>query len=313
MRSIFVGSNGVRAGWRFLLWFILGGILEAAIAIFVVLVANAGRVHSVAELSAATRLTMTSLGLLPAIALTWIFSRVFDGGGFREVGLSGPPRRALTETLLGLALGAALILLALGIAALGGGVTVHLAAASPGFLLFTVAAIAAASAKEELWFRGVPFQPFVRGIGAWPSIAIFAVIFGAMHLLNAGATAIGLANVMAAGVLLAIALLARGNLWFPIGLHAGWNLMQGVVLGIPVSGNTGFPSILETTLAGPDWRTGGSFGLEGSVGALLAVLAGIALLMPGFLRRPPLPARPAAAPASGIGADGDASGDLTPR
>ena len=58
------------------------------------------------------------------------------------------------------------------------------------------------------------------------------------------------------------------NLWLPIGLHAGWNVTQGFVWGVPVSGNP-FVGMVESGLYGPDWLSGGAFGLEASVIALV--------------------------------------------
>ncbi len=58
----------------------------------------------------------------------------------------------------------------------------------------------------------------------------------------------------------------------PIGIHFAANFVQGGVLGFGVSGNDE-QGLLTPTLSGPDWLTGGAFGLEASVPGLLGVIA----------------------------------------
>ena len=62
-----------------------------------------------------------------------------------------------------------------------------------------------------------------------------------------------------AGLLLAMVYHLTRSLWACVGLHAAWNIMQGAVYGIPVSGNPedGF---LVAKMTGPDWLSGGAFG-----------------------------------------------------
>jgi hypothetical protein len=65
------------------------------------------------------------------------------------------------------------------------------------------------------------------------------------------------------------------SLWLPIGLHAGWNIMQGPVFGVPVSGNPAH-GLLRSRLSGPTLLSGGSFGLEASIIALtICTAAGV--------------------------------------
>ena len=85
-------------------------------------------------------------------------------------------------------------------------------------------------------------------------------------------------NTILAGIWLAIAVYKTRALWMAIGLHFGWNATMGVGLGIPVSGAGGdgspleLASALSTTLTGPNWYTGGAYGLEGSAGCTAALV-----------------------------------------
>jgi uncharacterized protein len=58
-----------------------------------------------------------------------------------------------------------------------------------------------------------------------------------------------------------------------MGVHMGWNFTQGAVFGSAVSG-TSTGSWLKGSFTGPDWLTGGAFGVEGSV---VTVLLGLAI------------------------------------
>ena len=131
---------------------------------------------------------------------------------------------------------------------------------------------------EELLFRGYPFQKLWR----WrPLVAVVlvSIVFAALHAANTAVTPVGLLNVFLGGVLLSYAYARHERLWFPIGLHLGWNLMSGPVLGYEVSGYPPAASILDIGGGGPALLTGGRFGIEGSLWmTAVEILAIVALL-----------------------------------
>ena len=62
-----------------------------------------------------------------------------------------------------------------------------------------------------------------------------------------------------------------GRLWVSIGVHVSWNFTQGYLFGAAVSGGDLGVS-LATSIADPGqplWLTGGAFGPEASLPALL--------------------------------------------
>jgi CAAX protease family protein len=142
---------------------------------------------------------------------------------------------------------------------------------------------------EELMFRGYPFQHLEEGIGAAGAIAIFSVLFGAVHLANPGASLWGLINTVLIGILLAIAYLRTRALWLPWGIHFGWNTTLGFLCGLPVSGVRIFNVVVRTSVAGPKWMTGGSYGVEASATGTVAVLIGLLIVWRLPVRRPLLP------------------------
>ena len=112
-----------------------------------------------------------------------------------------------------------------------------------------------------------------RAFGPIPAFAVAALVFGALHLANPGATPLAGATVTAAGLMFCALYALTGRLWVPIGVHLAWNFAQGYLFGAAVSGNGLVGSIASAPPARkrPAWLTGGTFGPEGSVFALLLV------------------------------------------
>lgn len=135
---------------------------------------------------------------------------------------------------------------------------------------------------EEVVFRGVVQRQIEAAFGTWTALAATSAFFGLAHLVNPGASLFAaFAIACEAGILLGAAWLVTGRrLAAPIGLHMAWNFTQGWVFSIPVSGSEPPQGLLVTRLSGPEWLTGGTFGLEASVVALMmASTFGVALLM----------------------------------
>ena len=127
---------------------------------------------------------------------------------------------------------------------------------------------------EELIFRGGVFRVLEDSLGTAFALILSGVLFGALHLVNPHATLFGGAAIaLEAGVLLGAAYAATRNLWLPIGLHIGWNFTEGGVFGAAVSGGGAGHGIFNMPLTGPELLTGGAFGPEASVVALVVCTA----------------------------------------
>jgi membrane protease YdiL (CAAX protease family) len=137
-----------------------------------------------------------------------------------------------------------------------------------------------AAVLEEILFRGVLFRLLEQRLGAWLALAISAAIFGGLHLTNANATLTGAVAVMlTGGMVLGAAFMLTRRLWLPIGIHFAVNFVQSGIFGSAVSGNQAGHGLLRGVLTGPDWLTGGTFGVEASlVTALIGLVAGGLLL-----------------------------------
>ena len=186
---------------------------------------------------------------------------------------------AVRELGVGLALGALLFSVTIGILAVLGAYRVTGNNGWQSMLAILPASLLAAAFEETL-IRGILFRILEQWLGSWIALAISAVIFGALHLFNPGASLFSSAAIsIEAGVLLAAAYMLTRRLWFCIGMHAAWNFTQGGIFSVAVSGGRS-KGLLQATMSGPDWLTGGAFGAEASVVALVVcAAAGVVLIV----------------------------------
>lgn len=149
------------------------------------------------------------------------------------------------------------------------------------YMLPAVAMAISSSVFEELLFRGVLFLSVERWLGSWWALLLSSLVFGLTHLINPQATLVGaLFIAMEAGMLLGAALMLTRRLWLSIGFHLAWNYTQQAIFSGIVSGNDAAPGLIRSTVRGPKALTGGQFGLEASVLALLlCTTTGIVMLL----------------------------------
>ncbi|MDB5705733.1 MAG: putative metal-dependent rane protease [Sphingomonas bacterium] len=156
----------------------------------------------------------------------------------------------------------------------------------PASVLLPVLAISITSGvTEEIMLRGIFFRLIESWLGSWIALILSAALFGALHLGNPNATLLaGSAIALEAGVMLAALYMLTRRLWAAIGLHAAWNFTQGGIYGIAVSGFKQ-DGVLVPRVTGSDLLTGGSFGAEASLPAIIVCTAfGIALLVAAHRR-----------------------------
>jgi uncharacterized protein len=217
----------------------------------------------------------------------WFLVRRIEKRSVTELAAAGAPR----ELALGLLMGALLFAAVLSALALFG-VYRYTGSAPASVLIKPLVAAVATGIFEELLFRGLLFRLVESAVGSWLALAVSAVIFGLIHLLNPHATLLGACSIiLEGGVLLAAAFLVTRRLWLPIGLHIAWNFTQGGIFGLVVSGTDTSIGLFNGVLSGPVWLAGGEFGAEGSVVAVIICLsAAVGFLAIAVRRRHILPA-----------------------
>ncbi|MFZ0437758.1 MAG: type II CAAX endopeptidase family protein [Candidatus Sulfotelmatobacter sp.] len=272
--TFFRGPNGIRAGWRLL-------IFLAIVAGFSVLLGFVVRILRIGQLQTGiSSITPSGLSVLegsifvltavPALIMARIERRKFGGYGL-------PARFAFRKdfwigTLVGfLAISASL----LGIFVLHGFRLAGLAIHGKTIITSTAAwsaAFVVVGLAEEFAFRGYLQFTLTTGIGFWPSAILLSLLFGLAHAGNPGESKFGLLSVVCFGLLFCLFLLRTGNLWWAVGFHAGWDWGQTFFYGVADSGLTPYRNLFNSSFSGPRWLTGGSFGPEASIFTPLTLL-----------------------------------------
>jgi CAAX protease family protein len=218
------------------------------------------------------RPTDVVLGALVACVLGWVAYRAYVRLIERRRGVEFGAQGALRELGSGLVIGTALFSATVGVLAALGLYTVQ-GWRSPAVLIAPLAVSVGAGVIEELLFRGVIFRIIEASLGTWIALVISAALFGLVHLGNPNATWLAAAAIsLEAGIMLAAAYVLTRRLWLPIGIHAAWNFTQGGIFSVAVSGGK-TDGLLVATLSGPSWLSGGEFGAEASVIAILLCTA----------------------------------------
>lgn len=142
-------------------------------------------------------------------------------------------------------------------------------------LVVGLLSVLVATLASEVIFHGYPFRRLIDVLGSTWAAVIISVLYGGIVLManpprNAG---MALIDCTLFGMMLAMAWLRTQALWVGWGLHFGYRVVMAVVLGLPVAGRSEFGSLVDMTVSGPRWLTGGAFGPDA------AVLTGFAMMM----------------------------------
>ena len=288
LKSIFAGSDGLRAGWRLLIFLALFGVLFAGS----VLIRFGGPqgVQDAYRGLGQVRLTPFFVGKSEVIALLSLGVATLIMGGleqrkFGEYDL--PPRQAMGKnfwigSLLGfLAISGTLLTMFLlhgfrvtGLAIHGTTILSSLTAWAITFFLVGLV--------EEFLFRRYVQYTLTSGIGFWPAAFVISGLFGLSHALNSKENLVGSVAVVMFGLLLCLFLQRTGNLWCAVGFHLGYDWGQ-MFYGVPDSGIVPYHNLLNSTLSGPRWLTGGIVGPEASILTPIALMV-VALVFTRYYR-----------------------------
>lgn len=117
---------------------------------------------------------------------------------------------------------------------------------------------------EEVMNRGF-LMGVLRRCRNLPAIMVVpSVIFGLIHLRNPGVTFFSVTNIVLVGILFSYMFIKSGSIWMCIGYHITWNIFQGLVYGMPVSG-LHVPGMITTQYTESNVLNGGAFGIEGGI------------------------------------------------
>jgi uncharacterized protein len=284
--KILYGPNGLRAGWRLLIFaLILGGIVGALLLAAHYAAILAGAPPSKPGQQSTLTPGLVLVGEVPTFGLillvSWIMGRI-ERRRVSHYGLpSRPPfpRNFWAGLLWGfLAISGVLFVMSLFHGFRITGLDTHGSELALSALEWALAFVAVGF-FEEFLFRGYLQFTLTTGIGFWPAAFVTSALFTYVHKGNSGESPLGLFQVAAFGIFACIALQRTGNLWWPIGFHAAWDWGQTFFYGVPDSGMKASHNFLHTAFNGPTWLTGGSTGPEGSILTTIALVVASLLVM----------------------------------
>jgi uncharacterized protein len=212
LRRVFVGEQGIRAGWSVLIFaaifWILQTVVLAALGHFVALDFSGPIPVSLGFLQ-------ESCQVLVVAASTFVMARIEKRRIHRPV----QARSAYNWHVLGI-----LLLICAGrrfvesrIACFRRDVAERKYALAWGFVFLLVGFF------EESLLRGYAQFTLARGIGFWWAALALSAAFGLGHLGNGGESALGIVEVCTVGLIFCLSLWYTKSLWWAVGFHAGWD------------------------------------------------------------------------------------------
>lgn len=278
------------ASWRILVFVVLTTYIRRCLFLipFVHLLRLDMRMKS--ELTPIGVVATVGAGVL-ALVIVLAIMLLIDRRPFSDYGW--PLKEAFGKKFwLGLPVGFLALTLLIGFLAVfhafsAGGVAVTARDAVKDGLLYAIAFLLV-GIREEVYFRGYLQTVSASVIGFWPAAILLGVVFGAVHLGNSGEEIFGAAMAGTFGLVAAFSLRRTGSLWFAIAMHAAWDWGESFFYSVPDSGLVASGHLLNASLHGPSWLTGGSVGPEGSLLVLPVLLlwaAAIHLMFPARRNR----------------------------
>jgi uncharacterized protein len=278
VKSVFIGRDGLRAGWRFAIFFLLAQLVAKALFFGI------GRL-GYQEPEGWTAIGFIVEGGISSIAGLLAASTMakFERRRLRDFGLA--PHRALLLFAEGVGWGLAGSVAIVVLIWAAGGAEIHGLALHGRELLASAllwwAAMMLLGLSEEFLFRGYPLVTLARGMGFWPAAVLLSAAFGGIHyFLKPMETWIDGVSVGLYGLFWCLTLRRTGSLWFAIGFHAMSDYADMVIFAEPNSGNKGLSvpgHLLDVSFHGPAWLTGGPCGTEASA-LVFVILAALFLL-----------------------------------
>ena len=271
LRTVFVGDDGLRAGWAFAIY----------IGMFTAMLAASGWLISSLHLGNLWSMMMGEAGVFAAAAIpALIMARIEK----REWGAYGLPLREVFSKLFWVGavwgfLGITFLLVILfGMHAFDFGHVVLHGLGIVRFATFWGVLFLLVGLTEEFMLRGYSQFTLARGMGFWPAAVLLSAIFGAVHLKNPGEAWLGALAAGVIGLFFCLTLRRTGSLWFAVGFHAAWDWGESFFYSVPDSGQVSPGHLLSSSFHGSRWVTGGSVGPEGSLFCFVV----IAVMWVGF-------------------------------
>lgn len=221
-------------------------------------------------------LSLMTLGYALIILTYFIHAkRIFKLKGFKDMAaVCGYPlgniKHILSHYCLGFLFGFLMMTCTVAIMFFTGQITFSgftLSFSGIGVFIFNLLMWFPQGASEEVMFRGYMIRSFNRRFKPVVGIIFSSLVFSAFHSLNNGYTPLASVNLVLIAVLFALIYLLKGDIWMTSAMHTAWNLSQGNIYGLQVSGNDAANSVVTAIYDknASSLITGGAFGPEGGL------------------------------------------------
>src|SRR5439155_103737 len=283
---LFIGPDGLRHGWRFLVFVAAIVLVAQFLAQFAIAFLEMKLFVDRSALSASSLILGDSLDLIVILIVTGVFALCER----RRIDSYGLPINEAFGGLFwnGVVAGLAAIAFVGAGMLVTGGMRIHGLALRGADLvtspLLWLVAMLFVGLTEEYFFRGYALQSLWRGAGFWPAALITTALFAGLHLLKPHENAIDVGMIFALGLIICISVRITGSLWWAVGWHAAFDFGQFFIIGTPNAGRLPQGRLFDVTFPGPAWTTGGELGTEASYFMIPAAL-GTFLYIIWFLRR----------------------------
>lgn len=275
---IFVGQDGIRAGWGILIFIVVLFAMAFAVGLRPQHYFEQRHVRT-APMSPSHGLLYEALQLLCVVVATGVLALIELKSPF-AYGYQGKARA--TRFVSGLISGfVAISVLVLALWALGylafDGQTLHGPAivkyAAGWGLMFLLVGI-----FEESTLRGYLQYTMTRGVGFWWGALLFSFLFGFAHTSNPGESSVGLFSAGAIGLVFCLSIWYTGSLYWAVGFHAAWDWGESYFYGTADSGLAAQGHLYSVHPLGNILWSGGKTGPEGSI-LIVPLLVVMAILM----------------------------------
>lgn len=223
-------------------------------------------------------LILTVIGIIAAI----VYCRLIERRSLASMGISRA--KCVRKYVFGAILGTMMFAASVGICVIAGAVR-YIGSGVNNVLIFVLICVGwlIQGAEEEILCRGLLMGSLSTRMPLWGAVFINSAFFSVLHIFNNGFNLVVFVNLTLFGLFMSVLALRFDSIVPCCAVHSLWNLAQGNIFGLPVSGTSSGPSVWRLELL-PNMElwTGGTFGIEGGIGETIvfAVLTLVLMIVP---------------------------------
>jgi uncharacterized protein len=147
-----------------------------------------------------------------------------------------------------------------------------------GFALLSLLTIAVSTLALEVAFRGFLFAEFIAATGPVFATLFLALAYTTVASFHLGTTLLSTLVTFFFAILFSIAYLQTRALWVGWGIHFAWSAAATILFGLPIAGADAYNNLIFTSVTGPTWLTGGTYGPQAAFFTFVVLIIAILIL-----------------------------------